>query len=320
MKNSKSPKVSIIIRTLNEEKFLSECLESIKLQNYDAEVEIIIVDSGSTDRTIEIGVFHGCKIVQIYKNEFTFGRSLNLGCKNSSGDILILLSAHCIPTTENWLRDLVYPITHNQCEYVYGRQIHRSGVSKFSEGMVFQKYYPPCCAVPQAGYFCNNANSAISRKTWQKFQFNEELTGLEDMELAKRLTNSGGLIGYVGSSVVEHIHEESWKRIKIRYEREAVALAEIEPNLNLTLLQASKMLLVGVFYDVRNTDIFTVFRIIEILKYRSCQFWGSYVGSKASKKRISRMKKEYFYPKIDQEVLMIGEHNEYHRITPDESK
>ena len=313
------PKISIIIRTLNEAKFLPECLASIQTQVYDGEIETVIVDSGSTDDTLEIGHSHGCKIVKISKNEFTFGRSLNLGCANSNGDILVLLSAHCIPTTTNWLLSLVQPIIHNTCEYAYGRQIPRNGISKYSEGMVFRKYYPPVSALPQEGYFCNNANSAISRETWLKHRFNETLTGLEDIELAKRLVNSSGLVAYVATSVVEHIHEENWRRIKIRYEREAAALAEIEPNLNINALQAAVMFLVGVKSDLVNSSFISILRFIEIIQYRGCQYWGSYIGSKASKLRVSKMKSEYFYPHIKQDVVLIGERNEHNRACTDES-
>ena len=101
--------------------------------------------------------------------------------------------------------------------------------------MVFKKYYPPVSAVPQDGFFCNNANSAISREAWETYRFNENLTGLEDMEL-QRLKAKGD-VGYVAEAAVEHIHEESWKRIKIRYEREAASNLEIEPNLHLNIFR-----------------------------------------------------------------------------------
>lgn len=319
MNNFNHPKISIIIRTLNEAKYLPECLTSVQTQLYSGEIETIIVDSGSTDKTLEIARFYGCKIVEISKQKFTFGRSLNLGCENGTGDIFVLLSAHCIPAKNDWLRQLVLPIINGRCQYTYGRQIPRNGVSKYSEGQVFAKYYPNVSAVPQEGYFCNNANSAIQRKTWLKFRFNEALTGLEDMELAKRLISAGGLIGYVAASAVEHIHEESWKRIKIRFEREAVALSEIEPNLNLGILQATQMFLVALSSDFKSMNSFSVIQLLEIINYRGCQFWGSFIGSRASKIRITRMKNEYFYPKISQSVIMIGDNDEDDRTSSHES-
>ena len=319
MTNVYTPAVSIIVRTLNEGKFLPECLQKIGEQKYGGPVEIVVVDSGSTDDTIRIATNFNAKIVRISKSEFTFGRSLNVGCEASSGEVLVFLSAHCIPSDENWLQALVNPLLEKTSEYSYGRQIPRNGVSKFSEGMVFRKYYPEQACSPQVGYFCNNANSAILRSTWQRLRFDEKLTGLEDMELAKRLVNGGGIVSYVASSAVEHIHEESWSRIKIRYEREAAALVDIEPNLNLSISQALKLFFLSALNDFKATDKKFSVMIFEIIFYRACQYYGSFVGSRASKLRISRMRQEYFYPKIQGKVVTLGERNGHDCATSNES-
>ena len=296
MENQSFPSVSIIVRTLNEEKFLPECLLQIKKQNYCGLVEIVVVDSGSTDETVKIANRFNSKIIHILKSEFTFGRSLNFGCEASNGEVLVFLSAHCIPCDENWLYNLIKPLIEGISSYAYGRQIPRHGISSFSEGMVFNKYLPQHSMTPQIGYFCNNANSAIQRRTWEKFRFNEALTGLEDMELAKRLVDSGGSISYVASSSVEHIHEEPWKRIKIRYEREAAALVHIEPCLSLSFGQALWIFLLSVKLDINALNVKSLSSIRDVILYRACQYYGSLIGSCASKTHVSKMGTEYFYP------------------------
>ncbi|MDC1437627.1 glycosyltransferase [Planktomarina temperata] len=318
MSFANTPNVTVVIRALNEAEFLPECLSSVLDQDYDGEIEIVLVDSGSTDLTIEIAESYNCKIVHIKKSDFSFGRSLNMGCSAARGDVLVLLSAHCIPNDRFWLKNLVQPIFDGVCDYSYGRQIARLGISKFSEGMVFKKYYPEKSSSPQVGYFCNNANSAIKRKTWDRLRFNEVLTGLEDMELARRLIYAGGSVSYIAESTVEHIHRENWARIKIRYEREAVAMTDIEPNLNLNFWKACKMFFHGVISDVqeiKNTDYST---LREITLYRACQYWGSYVGSSASRKKIERMQDEYFYPKQKNETIIIGDGNENNCLASNE--
>ena len=62
------------------------------------------------------------------------------------------------------------------------------------------------------------------------YQFDEELTGLEDMHLAKRLVAAGGLVGYVAEACVFHLHLERWTQIQRRFEREALALQQICPE------------------------------------------------------------------------------------------
>lgn len=316
---SRLPSVSIIIRTLNEEKYIGECLSAIEKQHYSGEIEKIVIDSGSTDATVNIAREFGAVVTFIDKQRFSFGRSLNQGCKESTGEFLVLLSAHCIPTTDDWLIELVRPLAEHKSMYSYGRQIPRDGVSKFSEGMVYRQYYPTVSALPQEGYFCNNANSAIARKTWEKFKFDEELTGLEDLELAKRIVSSGGHISYSAQSVVEHIHEESWRRIRTRYEREAVALLYIDPALSLSFFHAARLFLVSVSNDWHQQARKSIRSFTEILFYRFNQYLGSYVGSKASRSRILKMKNEYYYPRTSERTITIGYEDEDNCATPNES-
>lgn len=301
------PNVSIIIRALDEAEFLPECLTKVLDQEYPGLIEIVLVDSGSTDGTIEIGQSFGCNIVHIKKSNFSFGRSLNMGCSVSGGEILVFLSAHCMPVDSYWLQNLIEPILDGTSEYSYGRQIARESVSKFSEGMVFRKYYPEKSSSPQIGYFCNNANSAIKRSTWDALRFNEELTGLEDMELAKRLTALGGTVSYKADGAVEHIHCENWTRIKIRYEREAVAMTDIDAKLHLSFWRAFRMLLGAIISDIYTSNVKTVKALKEIILYRFFQYWGSYIGGSASRKKIEKMQNEYFYPKQNNQVVTIGD-------------
>jgi len=318
MANFNPPRISIIIRALNEAKFLPECLSMISSQKYEGDVEIVLVDSGSTDATLIIAENYSAKVVHIRKEEFTFGKSLNLGCEHSTGEILVLLSAHCIPTDDTWLNQLIKPIVEDISVYAYGRQIPRETVSKYSEGMVFKKYYPVQSAIPQVGYFCNNANSAISRHAWAEHKFDESLTGLEDMELAKRLVDADETVSYVAESVVEHIHEESWKRVKVRYEREAVALAQVDPNLTISSIYAIQIFTASIFLDWQSLKRKSFKTAIEIITYRFCQFYGAFIGSCANNARISKMKNEYFYPTTSATIIELGGKYENSRTSSNE--
>lgn len=85
------PACSIVIRTLNEGRYLDEVLKAIVSQNYPAPCrEVVVVDSGSTDETLAIVERHGCKIVHIRREDFSFGRSLNVGCDAARGSFLFL--------------------------------------------------------------------------------------------------------------------------------------------------------------------------------------------------------------------------------------
>lgn len=296
---------SIVIRTLNEARYLQELLDSIKSQKLDGlEVEVVLVDSGSTDGTLEIAERAGCVITHIRREDFSFGRSLNQGCKAARGDILVLISGHCVPTDTNWLQSLCAPICDGRAQYTYGRQIG-GPESRYSECRIFEKYYPMQSRIPQQGFFCNNANSALSRSTWEQFHFDEELTGLEDMELAKRLHKAGGRIGYVAEACVYHYHSETWVQVRRRFEREAIALQKIMPQIHVGMLDTIRYIVSSIIHDIKTarSDGCAGSRLGEILRYRYAQYIGSYRGNHQHRMLSHAEKDRYFYPAKPLEYL-----------------
>ncbi|WP_028110641.1 glycosyltransferase [Ferrimonas futtsuensis] len=292
--------VSVIIRTLNEEKHLDELLAAINSQTKkEFNIEVIIVDSGSTDSTLTIANKYGCRITYIDKNEFTFGRSLNIGCEFADGDYLVFISGHCIPCDKNWIENLVAPLHQRKCDYVYGRQLARD-TTKFSEMQLFKKYFPEVSKVPQEGYFCNNANSAIRKDVWESYKFDETLTGCEDMFLAKQIIAESMHLGYVAEAAVFHIHDESWEKVKIRYEREAIALQKIMPEVHISLFDLMKFISIGIAKDVKAAIKLGVFNkeFISIICFRFVQYYGAYLGNHNHRKLSQQMKNKYFYPRV----------------------
>ncbi|HIE83563.1 MAG TPA: glycosyltransferase [Dehalococcoidia bacterium] len=313
--------VSVIIRTLNEEQYLEELLCAITVQELaELTVEIIIVDSGSTDSTLKIANKFDCQITHIRQSEFTFGRSLNIGCDSSQGEYLVFVSGHCVPCDVNWLSSLVGPLAEHKADYVYGRQVSRD-TTKFSESELFRRCFPAESKIPQAGYFCNNANAAVTRNIWSKHKFNEELTGLEDLQLAKDIGGAGGRVGYVAVAPVFHIHNETWGRVKIRYEREAVALQQIEPRLHFNILDFFSFTVVGVWNDAAAAlgkgQFFSEIR--SIVMFRLMQYGGTYAGHREHLKVSEEMKREYFYPRISNVEMHDGKKKHSCTIA-DESK
>jgi glycosyltransferase involved in cell wall biosynthesis len=292
--------VSVIIRTLNEEKYLPELMSMVRKQlSNDFEVEIVIVDSGSTDKTLDIAKSHNARITSIQKENFSFGRSLNVGCEFADGKYLVFISGHCIPTDESWVQNLVLPIKEGICHYTYGRQEARD-TTKFSERQLFSKYFPKTSQIPQDGFFCNNANAALPKSVWKKYKFDEKLTGCEDMELAKRICSNGGNIGYVSEASVFHIHDETWQQVKTRYEREAFALQKILPEVHITKFDALKFFIAGVAKDMRLAFLSQVFigNFSSIIMFRWAQYYGAYVGNHSVRELSRKVKDRYFYPRV----------------------
>ncbi|GAB5469433.1 MAG: glycosyltransferase [Rhodospirillales bacterium] len=225
---STAPKASIVVRALNEGKYLGPLFAALRQQK-EEDFEIILVDSGSTDNSVATAKDYGVRVEHIRKEDFTFGRSLNYGCRVARGEFLVLLSAHTLPMHENWLSELLKPFADPQVRVSYGKQ--RGGQeNKFSECCLMQSWFPDHDIVPQEGYFCNNANCAVRRDDWAKRPYDETLSGLEDLGWAKQAVNAGGLVAYNSQAGIYHIHEETWANVRKRYYREGLAFQDIEPE------------------------------------------------------------------------------------------
>tara|TARA_B000000475_G_scaffold262260_1_gene247656 strand:+ start:1396 stop:2652 length:1257 start_codon:yes stop_codon:yes gene_type:complete len=196
-------KVSIIIRGKNEEDWLGLCLKSIHEQTFK-DFEIIYVDNQSNDASLKIAKeFKVDKIKKI--KEFLPGRAINQGIRLSQGKYIVILSAHCIPKDRNWLSRMVKSIKPKKIAGVYGRQLPLRSTSSddardllmtFGNENRIQKKDP----------FFHNANSIIKKAIWNKVNFDESITNIEDRDWAKKVLSMGFEIKYDSSASVFHFH------------------------------------------------------------------------------------------------------------------
>ncbi len=139
---------SVVIRAYNEAAHIGRLLTGIQQQTLP-EVEVILVDSGSTDGTVQIAEAFGVKLVTISPEEFTFGRSLNRGIEAASHEYVAIISAHCYPVYPDWLEKLIEPLADPEVAICYGKQ--RGGeTNQYSEHQWFKQYFPDF-SVPSAG-------------------------------------------------------------------------------------------------------------------------------------------------------------------------
>ncbi|MEO5356723.1 MAG: glycosyltransferase [Nitrospirae bacterium YQR-1] len=194
---------SVIVRTYNEGQWIRRCL--VALQNQDCEdFEIIVVDSGSTDNTIEIVNQFDVKLLRVEGRYFP-GKSLNAGISNSSGRYAAILSAHCIPLNDKWLQRMLVCFAEPNIACVYGMQEPLPDSDPFDKRdlwTVFGKEKK----IQKKDYFFHNANSMIKRDIWENLRFDETLPSLEDQAWAKQVINQGYYIMYEPNASVYHFH------------------------------------------------------------------------------------------------------------------
>ena len=292
------PHVSVIVRAFNEEEHLGRLLEGIFVQKIDFTLEVILVDSGSTDGTLEVASGYPVKVVHIAPEDFSFGRSLNVGIAEARAEICVIVSAHCYPMDSRWIPELVAPFSDAKTALVYGRQ--RGGqTTKYSEEQIFARWFPAKSVDDYQVSFCNNANSAIRRKTWESHPFDEELTGLEDIEWARRVRSEGYRISYRATATVYHVHDESRQQIYNRYYREALAYRQIYTNETFRFYDFARFFLMNTFGDSVHAlrDGCFIENAIEIPVFRFLQFWATYRAHTRS--GISKdMQRQLYYPRL----------------------
>jgi rhamnosyltransferase len=289
---------SIIIRAFNEEKFIKRLLDGIQKQELASKVEVILVDSGSTDATVDIAKDYNVKIVSIKPEEFSFGRALNIGCCAASGEIMIFASAHVYPIYTDWVHRMIKPFNDPKVALVYGRQVGDEN-SKYSEIQLFKKWFPDSSNINQEHPFCNNANAAIRKEYWEKHKYDENLTGLEDLDWANKILKLGYKISYDAKATIVHVHEETPKKIYNRYYREAIAIKNIFPNQKFSFFDfiwlSISHVIIDYVFAIKEQVFFK--NILQIPIFRVIQFWGTFKGYQFKNNVSFTLKKRFYYPK-----------------------
>lgn len=267
------------------------------MQQMVRDVEIIVVDSGSTDATLAIASRYPVKILHISPEEFSFGRSLNIGCRAAGGEFIVIASAHVYPVYENWLARLLAPFADPQVALVYGRQ-RGNETTKYSEHQVFARWFPDESNLRQDYPFCNNANAAIRRELWERLPYDEDLTGLEDIDWAKRVMKFGYHIAYVADAEMVHVHNETARHLYNRYRREAIALGRISPEERFHMREFVRLFLGNVASDYHHAWHNRVLwqNIWSVFVFRLMQFWGAYRGFAQRSPITSQLKQRFYYP------------------------
>ena len=199
------------------------------------------------------------------------------------------------PVYDDWLERLIEPLSNPRVALTYGRQ-RGTDLTKFSEHRVFAQWFPESADPDQAHTFCNNANAAIRKSLWEFVPYDETLTGLEDVDWARRVKTLRYSIAYVPAAEIVHVHDETFDQIRRRYYREAKALAQIDPSASLAFDDFLRIFLANVVSDAKSARVRGEFgqHWDEILRFRFMQFWGAYNASETT--RTSALRRRFYEP------------------------
>jgi rhamnosyltransferase len=287
---------ALIVRCFNEEAHIGRLLTGALRQTRVPD-EIVVVDSGSSDATLAIASAFPVRIVHIAPSDFSFGRALNLGLETATTDLAVFASAHVYPLYDSWIERLTAPLEQLEVALTYGRQ-QTPPDGRFSEQQLMARWFPSTSVPVQRHPFCNNANAAIRRDVWQDQPYDEALTGLEDLDWAKRALDRGKVLSYVAEAPVVHVHDEGFWQVVNRYQREAIAHKRIYNEQEMRFGTAVRLGLTNVVQDVREAHKRNVLRehLRDIPLFRAAQFYGTYRGFAQKGPVPDLLKRRFYYP------------------------
>ena len=262
------PKISIVVASYNSESrsYLRRCLESITNQEYNGEVELIVVDGGSTDESVAVSLSYGARIIHNPNvTELGFAGGKNLGIIHSTGEFVAIVDADNILMSSHYLTKMIQPFLEDNeiCMTV---------------PMPYIPLLPEECT-DLCRYFClmekalweSLINSGTSRGSWVKFLPSEivvsngaiirrsilmKIGGWDyDTEVGFRLIENGfGAFGIVSSAERFHIEMlnfgDVWRKYKRRVlnqieekKQKKVSQGKIDEEIRNPLLLLKKELL-----------------------------------------------------------------------------
>ena len=218
----KEPKVSFILPTRNVEENIGSLLDSIFSQEYEGEIEVLIMDS-SDDRTADIAKGFPVKSVWVAPEDYNYGKTRNEGAAMMDGDFLVFLSTDVEIRDKGWLSNLTSHFSDFHVAGVYGRQLPKESSPPMEQFFVLHTY--PAAShiislesgsIRMGKVLFSNTNSAIRRSVWNQIKIPEMLK-TEDQEWAKRALLAGYKIVYDSDAVVYHSHRYSLKSVFREY-------------------------------------------------------------------------------------------------------
>jgi rhamnosyltransferase len=216
---------SILLLTKNEARNIGACLEAIYAQKDAGNFEVLVVDSGSSDQTVEIARQYPVRLENIDPEQFHHARTRNLAAQLATGQYLVYLAADALPASDEWLSALLINFADAEVGAVYGRHLPKSGSTverKETLNAVYGK--ERLVKDPRRGqemgyrYFhFSTVNAAIRKNVWEKTRFPENLKCFEDLGIAKRILDSGTKIVYEPKAAVVHSHNHTDTGLFKRY-------------------------------------------------------------------------------------------------------
>jgi glycosyltransferase involved in cell wall biosynthesis len=273
-----SPRVSVIVRSKDAAKTIDATFRS--LANQTVRPEIVVVDSGSTDRTLEIARAWADRITEIPASDFTFGRALNVGARAATAPILCALSSHTTAPSEHWIERCLHLLADENVAGASGMRYTSSGVPLLEPETLTAVQIE---ANPYWGF--SNTASCWRRSVWERFPFNEQIEACEDKEWSLRVTQAGFTVVIDPRLSPSQLHRQraGTAALFARSRREARALASVVNPQPVSFGEMLNRWWNGLPEELVYPPLF-----YRLNYYRAAEIAGAFVGEREGRRRAPR--------------------------------
>lgn len=239
------PAASVTILTFNGERYLEDILVAVEGQRLDGEFEILVIDSGSTDRTLDIVAAHPqVRLHTIPNREFGHGRTRNLAAHLARGRVVVYLTHDAVPAHDRWLYEMLKPFELNdRVAAVMGKQVARpwcfpllkyeirsvfAGFGPdFGTALFYEDDFVTSEGVRNAVTFHSDVNAAALRDVLTGPVPYRDVSYAEDQLLGRDLIAAGYLKAYAPRGVVVHSNDLTLREYDDRMVDETRGLREV---------------------------------------------------------------------------------------------
>lgn len=204
------PRVSVIMRTRNSDWVVGQALKGLYSQGFQ-DFELLVVDSGSTDRTVDIVTRYPCRTIQIPASDYVPGTVLNMAIEAAHGDILVFQNSDVVPLHGRVLASLLAPLDDPEVAATFARQVPRPEAHLWVR-RDYAASFPKVGPAPQ-WISLSLPLAAIRRSALQLHPFYEDAWASEDTEWGCWARDHGLRVEYVPEAVVMHSHNYTLREI-----------------------------------------------------------------------------------------------------------
>lgn len=263
-----APLLTVAVLTYNGEDYLERILTQLRNQELDGDMEVLVIDSGSTDSTLDIiARFPEVVLHQIPNHEFGHGRTRNLAAQLAHGEFIAYLTHDAIPQTPMWAAELIAPFAISEkIVAVMGKQVPRVGCfpllkyeiqgmfagfgPDFGTGVFYKDKFVQSEGVLGAISFYSDVNSAARRAFLTDVIPYQDVPYAEDQLFGRDLVEAGWIKAYAPRGAVEHSNDLTLAEYRKRIFDETVGLRRIGHDIPvLTAKAQAKLTLRGIVGD-----------------------------------------------------------------------